>query len=106
MSTWTRSLLHWRVIVGWQNGTDKSKTMDHAVGVGEDLWMRSSMRACRRNNCLGLARRDKLSGNPIAASPDLSLSGEKPLLSQILIHHVITHSIFSSHIHNTRQRLS
>ena len=34
----TSSLFHWRVIVGWQDGTDRSKSSDHAVGVGEDLW--------------------------------------------------------------------
>jgi hypothetical protein len=34
----TSSLFRWRVIVGWQDGTDKSKSLDHAVGVGEDLW--------------------------------------------------------------------
>jgi hypothetical protein len=31
-------LFHWRVIVGWQNGIDKSKGLEQAVGVGEDLW--------------------------------------------------------------------
>jgi hypothetical protein len=34
----TTSLFQWRVIVGWQDGTDKSKSLDNAVGVGEDLW--------------------------------------------------------------------
>ena len=34
----TSSFFHWRVIVGWQDGTDKNKSLDHAVGVGEDLW--------------------------------------------------------------------
>jgi hypothetical protein len=34
----TSSEFHWRVIVGWQDGTDKSKSSDHPVGVGEDLW--------------------------------------------------------------------
>jgi len=27
-----------RVIVGWQNGIDKGKGMEQAVGVCEDLW--------------------------------------------------------------------
>jgi hypothetical protein len=34
----TSSLFHWRVIVGWQDGTDRSKSFEHGVGVGEDLW--------------------------------------------------------------------
>jgi len=34
----TTSVFHWRVSVGWQDGTDRSKSMDHGVGVGEDLW--------------------------------------------------------------------
>ncbi len=34
----TTSLFQWRVIVGWQDGTDKSKPLENAVGVGEDLW--------------------------------------------------------------------
>jgi hypothetical protein len=38
MNRGTSSTFHWRVIVGWQNGTDKSKSTEQAVGVGEDLW--------------------------------------------------------------------
>jgi hypothetical protein len=34
----TSNLFHWRVIVGWQNGSDKSKNTEQAVGVGEDTW--------------------------------------------------------------------
>jgi hypothetical protein len=34
----TSSLFHWRVIVGWQDGTDRSKSLENGVGVGEDLW--------------------------------------------------------------------
>lgn len=34
----TSTEFQWRVIVGWQDGTDKSVSTDHAVGVGEDLW--------------------------------------------------------------------
>jgi hypothetical protein len=34
----TSSLFHWRVIVGWQDGTDRSKRFENGVGVGEDLW--------------------------------------------------------------------
>src|ERR1700686_1341406 len=34
----TSSQFQWRVIVGWQDGTDKTVSTDHAVGVGEDLW--------------------------------------------------------------------
>jgi hypothetical protein len=26
------------VIVGWQDGTDKTKSFEHGVGVGEDIW--------------------------------------------------------------------
>lgn len=41
------SLFHWRVIVGWQDGTDKSKSSDHALGVGKICGMRCLMRASR-----------------------------------------------------------
>jgi len=33
----TTSLFHWCVIVGWQDGTSKSVSTDHAQAEGEDL---------------------------------------------------------------------
>jgi len=34
----TSTEFQWRVIVGWQDGTDRSKSFERGVGVGEDLW--------------------------------------------------------------------